>query len=125
MDDRPDSVRIPSEYYLGSTPLNEALIMMLKLVPLFKNKYKIEKMNLITLTDGGNYVIQILCVMMTSQNKLYTSVENQGNTDVLIYKKKYHSLKMNHYGYRSTNDRTILNLLRKYHNVTTIGFLFN
>ena len=29
---------------------------MLKLVPLFKNKYKIEKMNLITLTDGGgNY----------------------------------------------------------------------
>ena len=29
---------------------------MLKLVPLFKKKYSIEKMNLITLTDGGgNY----------------------------------------------------------------------
>ena len=29
---------------------------MLKLVPMFKEKYSIEKMNLITLTDGGgNY----------------------------------------------------------------------
>ena len=53
--DRPNSVH--SVYLvsiiLGSTPLNEALIVMLKLVPLFKNKYKIEKMTLITLTDGG------------------------------------------------------------------------
>ena len=32
---KPDSVGIPSQYYLGSTPLNEALIVMLKLVPLF------------------------------------------------------------------------------------------
>ena len=40
---RPDSVSIPNQYYLGSTPLNEALVILLKLVPLFKNKYKIEK----------------------------------------------------------------------------------
>ena len=41
--------------------------MMLKLVPLFKNKYKIEKMNLITLTDGGG---------------------NYGNSDTMCYDDK-------------------------------------
>ena len=125
-DERPDSVRIPSEYYLGSTPLNEALIMMLKLVPLFKNKYKIEKMNLITLTDGGgNYGnSDTMCYDDKSKQIIPSHVENAGNTDVLIYKKKYHSLKENdHWGYRSTAmTGTILNLLQKYHNVTTIGF---
>ena len=44
---KPDTVQIPGEYYLGSTPLNEALIIMLKLVPLFQKKYSIEKMNLL------------------------------------------------------------------------------
>ena len=55
---------------LGSTPLNEALIVMLKLVPLFKNKYKIEKMNLITLTDGGgNYGCSETMTLIQNQNK--------------------------------------------------------
>ena len=47
---------IPSEYYLGNTPLNESLIYINKLIPMFKSKYDIEKMTFITLTDGaGNY----------------------------------------------------------------------
>ena len=122
---RPDSVGIPSQYYLGSTPLNEALIVMLKLVPLFKNKYKIEKMNLITLTDGGgNYgCSDTMAYDPETKQMVGTHPENQGNTDVMIYKKKYHSVKDEYYGYRSTGiTGTILNMLRKYHGVTTIGF---
>ena len=122
---KPDSVGIPSQYYLGSTPLNEALIVMLKLVPLFKNKYKIEKMNLITLTDGGgNYgCSDTMAYDPETKQMIGTHPENQGNTDVMIYKKKYHSVKDEIYGYRSTGiTGTILNLLRKYHGVTTIGF---
>ena len=47
---------IPSEYYLGNTPLNESLVYINKLIPMFKSKYDIEKMTFITLTDGaGNY----------------------------------------------------------------------
>ena len=124
--DRPDSVRIPSEYYLGSTPLNEALIIMLELVPLFKNKYKIEKMNLITLTDGGgNYGSSYNMMIDPETKKLKENIDrNPGNTDVLIYKKKNHSTKGDdYYGYRSSAlTGTILNLLRTYHKVTTIGF---
>ena len=122
---KPDSVGIPSQYYLGSTPLNEALIVMLKLVPLFKNKYKIEKMNLITLTDGGgNYGCSDTMAYDPETKKMIgTHPENQGNTDVMIYKKKYHSVKDEFYGYRSTGiTGTLLDMLRKYHNITTIGF---
>ena len=43
---------LPSKYYLGNTPLNESLIYMDKLIPMFRKKYGIEKMTFITLTDG-------------------------------------------------------------------------
>jgi len=123
--DRPDSVGIPSEYYLGSTPLNEALMIMLKLVPLFKNKYKIEKMNLITLTDGGGNSGSYDTMQYSEDKKQLVGSypDNRGNTDVLIYKKKYHKCIDSLYGYRSSGfTGTLLNLLRKYHGVTTIGF---
>ena len=52
-----ESWGIPSEYYLGNTPLNESLVYINTLLPMFKKKYDIEKLTFITLTDGsGNYV---------------------------------------------------------------------
>ena len=50
---KPNGYGIPREFSLGNTPLNEALIFVNKLLPMFKKKYGIEKMTLITLTDGG------------------------------------------------------------------------
>ena len=44
---------VPGQFYLGNTPLNEALVFCSKLIPMFKSKYDIEKMTFITLTDGG------------------------------------------------------------------------
>ena len=121
---RPDSVSLPREYYLGSTPLNEALVILMKLVPLFKNKYKIEKMNLITLTDGGgNHGNTDRMEYNDEYKRLVPSMSN-GSTDVLIYKKKNHSTKdKRDYGYRSGSmTGALLNLLRTYHGITTIGF---
>jgi len=121
---RPDSVGIPSKYYLGSTPLNEALIVLLKLVPLFKAKYSIEKMNLITLTDGGgNHGSSDTMKYSEEAKQLVGTYPDNHGDDVLIYKKKYHTVKDENYGYRSTGfTGTILNMLREYHNITTIGF---
>ena len=48
-----ESWGIPSEYYLGNTPLNESLVYINTLLPMFKKKYDIEKMTFITLTDGA------------------------------------------------------------------------
>ena len=50
---RYNSFGVPSQFYLGNTPLNEALVFCSKLIPMFKEKYGIEKMTFITLTDGG------------------------------------------------------------------------
>jgi len=52
-DYKPSCYGLPREFNLGNTPLNEALIYLNKLVPMFKKKYGIEIMTLITLTDGG------------------------------------------------------------------------
>ena len=40
-------------YQLGATPTVEALMAMTALVPTFKEYYKLDKLNLITLTDGN------------------------------------------------------------------------
>ena len=45
---------IPHEYYLSSTPLNESLIAMDTIIKKFKNDYKVEKLALVTLTDGAS-----------------------------------------------------------------------
>src|SRR6056300_597723 len=50
---RYNSFGVPGQFYLGNTPLNEALVFCNKLVPMFKSKYDIEKITFITLTDGG------------------------------------------------------------------------
>ena len=33
-----------NKYYLGNTPLNESLLYMNKMIPMFKKKYDIEKL---------------------------------------------------------------------------------
>jgi len=50
---RYESFGIPSQFYLGNTPLNEAILFCNKLIPMFIKKYGVEKFTFITLTDGG------------------------------------------------------------------------
>ena len=116
---KPDSPSIPREYYLGSTPLNEALVVMLKLVPMFKEKYKVEKMNFITLTDGGgNYGSSQ--VFTTNDDGKLIATESKGDNDVYIYKKKQYTLPRHIWG--SGKTAMYLNMLRKLYNIKTIGF---
>ena len=116
---KPDSPSIPREYYLGSTPLNEALVVMLKLVPMFKEKYKVEKMNFITLTDGGgNYGSSQ--VFTTNDDGKLIATESKGDNDVYIYKKKQYTLPRHIWG--SGKTAMYLNMLRKICNIRTIGF---
>ena len=116
---KPDSPSLPREYYLGSTPLNEALVVMLKLVPMFKEKYKVEKMNFITLTDGGgNYGSSQ--VFTTNDDGKLVAEDAKGDNDVYIYKKKQYTLPRHIWG--SGKTAMYLNMLRKLYNVKTIGF---
>ncbi len=112
----------PEAYYLSSTPLNESLVVLNKIIPLFKNKYSIEKLSLITLTDGHansrdggvigrdpiqrNWKTKIIPVIKDG-NKRYT------------YKRSKVSARQ-----YSSRDYTglLISYLKKKHIITIVGF---
>jgi len=49
---------IPYGFDLSSTPLNESIIALHQLIPQFKTKYKVQKTNVVLLTDGEANNIQ-------------------------------------------------------------------
>lgn len=46
------SYTLPRRYYLSGTPLNEALVTLHEVIPDFQNKYKLQKVHCVILTDG-------------------------------------------------------------------------
>jgi len=48
---------IPNGYGLSGTPLNESLICLHQIIPQFKQKYKVQKVNTVILTDGEANVL--------------------------------------------------------------------
>ncbi len=112
-----DNFGCPTEFYLGSTPLNQALIALNQMIPIFKSKNNIEKMSVITLTDGGaNWCFGNT---MTDDGKTYNG---HGSTPIIKVGKKAYSNKEKP-NYRSDEYTSLLlDILRKQHNVKTIGF---
>lgn len=55
-----DRFTLPRGYSLGGTPLDECLIYMRKLIPLFNKKYGIEKSILTVITDGYSHHSDLL-----------------------------------------------------------------
>ena len=51
-------IRIPSKINLGGTPLNEAIIAMMDIVPKFKTDNGVQKVNTVFLTDGVSNSLQ-------------------------------------------------------------------
>ena len=102
-----ESWGIPSEYYLGNTPLNESLVYINTLLPMFKKKYDIEKMTFITLTDGaGNYVRSDI---LNGEKHDY-----EKTTVYQIDNKKF--------AQDSNITTDLLNHIKKQHDVNVIGF---
>ena len=114
-----DRFNIPKEFWLGTTPLNEALVAMNKLVPMFKQKYNIEKMTFITLTDGGansNYGTETI----VNGEKGLSIAKTSGGTPVVTIGKKQYSVEDKFiYGHMTT---LLLKVLKDQYNINTIGF---
>ena len=113
-----DNFNCPSEYYLGSTPLNQAIVALNEMIPIFKNKNKIEKMSVITLTDGGaNW-----CFGSTMGDDGKSNIQH-GSTPVIKVGKKSYTSKDNDRFYRSGEyTGLLLDIIRQRHGVSTIGF---
>jgi len=110
---------MPNKYSLGNTPLNEALIMMLDIVPKFKKKYNIEKMNFMTLTDGG----------ANGYHGVYSDVEGKmersGYSGQMILKhgKKSYTLPDDVFSYSGQRlTSLLLTILKSKYGVVNLGF---
>jgi len=107
-----DNYGMPSEYYLGNTPLNESLIYLDKLIPMFKTKYGIEKLTFITLTDGsGNYPKGDIIGSTVSQ---YDDNEYKKSNVYQIGKTKFVG--------RHNITENLLEHIKKTHDCNVIGF---
>jgi len=115
-----DRFSVPDCFWLGTTPLNESLVAMNQIIPMFKAKYNIEKLTFITLTDGGsnsNYG----CSKIVNNGK-HLTVDHKGNSDtqvITVGKKQYTPSNKN---YRGVMTDLLLNVLKKEYGVNTIGF---
>ena len=110
---------MPSNYYLGTTPLNQALIAFEKMIPIFKNKNKIEKMSLITLTDGGaNFSFG-----NTMGDEGVEVPTDHGRPVIKVGKKQYTVATEDKYYYSSDiHTGLLLDIIRQRHGISTIGF---
>jgi len=110
----------PYEFQLSSTPLNETLAAMYKIIPQFKQKYQVDKLSLITLTDGHSNSSN-KAKWLTKEGKLDKSDSDWGSVPVLKIGSKYIKASGNDYDRCSTTGLLLEGLKRKF-NMTTIGF---
>jgi len=120
------AIPVEQNYHLTSTPLNEAIIMCNKLIPLFQAKYKVEKLSFITLTDGESNSEIAAFTYDTSKSYNKSNSRYDAQTVIKEGKKTYTTIVGND-GRRYNNSRTaftasLLKILQSKYNVTTIGF---
>ena len=96
---------ISGDYYLSSTPLNESLIAMDNIIAKFKSDYAVQKLSLVTLTDGAS-----------------NSMNKHGMGDLYIrLNGKYH-MAGSYYNDKRDFTSTMLRFLKKKYDLQTIGF---
>ena len=96
---------ISGDYYLSSTPLNESLIAMDNIIAKFKSDYAVQKMSLVTLTDGAS-----------------NSMNKHGMGDLYIrLNGKYH-MAGSYYNDKKDFTSVMLRYLKKKYDLQTIGF---
>ena len=124
--DKGYAIPVEQNYHLTSTPLNEAIIMCNKLIPLFQAKYKVEKLSFITLTDGESNSDIAGYTYDTSKAGNRSNSRYDAQTIIKEGKKTYTTIVGNE-GRHYNNGRTaltasLLKILQSKYNVTTIGF---
>jgi hypothetical protein len=119
-------IPVDQNYHLTSTPLNEAIIMCNKLIPLFQAKYKVEKLSFITLTDGESNS-EIASYNFNNSLPNNKSDSRYDAQTVIKEGKKTYTTKTGYQGRHYNANRTaltssLLKILQSKYNVTTIGF---
>ena len=96
---------ISSDYYLSSTPLNESLIAMDKIIKKFKTDYAVQKLSLVTLTDGAS-----------------NSMTHNGHGETYLKLNNKYVQAGSYYMENKDMTSVLLKYLKKKYDLQTIGF---
>jgi len=123
-------IPVSEEYYLSSTPLNEAILICQKLIPMFQSKYNVEKLSFITLTDGdSNGDMSAYTIDKNTENgKKPCSGYNSPQTIIKDGNKRYTTVRRLQTNYMTNSQSitaTLLKMIQKKFKATTIGFFLS
>ena len=110
----------PHWFRMGGTPLNEAIISAMEVVPHFQQKNKLQIVNTVFLTDGeGHFLNNIM-----DANGYYKNTRSEKTTHIIIRDPKTkHSEKFStDWTQRNEQTNALVNLLRRRTNSHVIGF---
>jgi hypothetical protein len=106
---------------MGGTPLNESLAFMLHYLPKFAKTHNIEKMSLVTLTDGEGGSLEASTGRNLEERRYeystHTTIKVKNFLKDPVTKKDY---PIQRYG--TTQTEAILRMIKDRLNVTTVGF---
>ena len=94
----------PEQYSLHSTPLDESLIAMDTIIGKFRNDYKVDKVALVCLTDGGANGMRSGGDLYLKLGKKYVNCDNYSD------------------GHKSSATGRLITYLKKKHGIKAIGF---
>ena len=131
----------PAGYGLSGTPLNQAIACLYEMIPQFKEKHNLQKVQVVILTDGEANVLPVCRErgnLSDSEKGLYAAYPTPINsylrsrknghlyqlkyeytafTDILLEDLKRTFPETNFIGFRLVDNRSIRNFISKYENV--------
>jgi hypothetical protein len=117
----------PHDFSLGGTPLNEAIIAAMKLIPEFKKQYKLQIVNTVFLTDGEGHTTNRVWQDFTGTGELYQTKGGATSTrhsrDIFVIrdpKTKHQEMVSGGWGVEVTN--AYLKLLKARTDCNIVGF---
>ena len=96
---------ISGDYYLSSTPLNESLIALDTIIAKFKKDYAVQKLSLVTLTDGAS-----------------NSMNHKGHGEIYVKLNNRYVQAGSYWGDNKDLTSVMLKYLKKKYDLQTIGF---
>ena len=112
----------PDFLQLGGTPLNEAILAAMKIIPEFKKQYKLQIVNTVFLTDGEGHGSNRVYQEETSfddKNKFLVA-RSQHGTMIIRDKKTMHQVVCNHK--KNSPSLPFLEMLKQTTGCNVIGF---
>ena len=105
MDEDQSVPSISGDYYLSSTPLNESLIGLDTIIAKFKKDYAVQKLSLVTLTDGAS-----------------NSMNHKGHGEIYVKLNNRYVQAGSYWGDNKDLTSVMLKYLKKKYDLQTIGF---